>query len=158
MKLACPPDYDFKKSWSPCGAPGCKRAQGQTSQPAAFPHDTWPLDGLQHHDRLVGDPPRLPFEVVDQVATVCVVAEDVVVVDGLLEQAAGGNERVDCCRRGVGLSEDRPAIDFAEKPAASLDSRIRPDHLQVKNRTSWPDRCNHVAQDVHDVLGLHSSE
>ena len=61
-------------------------------------------------------------------------------------------------RGGIGQPEERSAVDLAEGSAVELDPGVRPDHLQVEHHSAGPDRFDHVAQDVHDVLRLYSSE
>jgi hypothetical protein len=82
----------------------------------------------------------------------------VVVVDRFLNETAGENERVDGGRRSVGLSEEGFAVDLAQNPVIGLDDGVGSNHLQVEHRASRLDCVDHIAQDVHDVLGLHSSK
>ena len=81
-----------------------------------------------------------------------------VVVDRLLEQPPAGDERVDRRRRGVSGLEERLAVDFADELAVDFDEGVRPDHLQVEHEAPGLDCCDHLTQDVHDVLRIDSSE
>jgi hypothetical protein len=131
-------------------------AQAPESTPLA--DDAGPFHHAQAREGLFRQSPLLVGEVVDQVRARPVVLADVVVVDGLLDETTRGHQIVDRCSGGVGPLEEGLAIDFAQHLAVALGSRIRPDHLQIENDASGPDRVHHVAQDVHDVLRLHSSE
>jgi len=59
---------------------------------------------------------------------------------------------------GVGLAEQWLAIDLAKDATAGFHDGVRPDDLQIEHEPSGLDAIDHVAQDVHDVLRLHSSE
>ena len=107
---------------------------------------------------MVRQPPFLVGEVGDEFRTVGVVLAHVVVVDCLFEQPSGADERVDGGGRGVGGAEERLAVDFADEAFADLGGRVRPYHLQVENVPVRLDCSDHIAQDVHDVLRVDSSE
>jgi hypothetical protein len=82
----------------------------------------------------------------------------IVIVDRLLEQTALGDQRVyrrGCC---VGLAQQFGCDELAYDPSVGLDPRLGADHLQVKDDPAGFDRLDHLAQDVHDVLRLYSSE
>jgi hypothetical protein len=84
---------------------------------------------------------------------------DVMIVGRFLDQDIVNDRRVDRLCRGVGQTEERLAIDLAHENAIlELDPWVRPDHLEIENHPSRPDRFDHPVQDVHDVLGFHSSE
>jgi hypothetical protein len=104
---------------------------------------------------------RLPFAalpVVDKVRAVCVVLENVMVVDGLFDELTGGYGGVDGCRGRVRLYEKWLSVKLADESLADLDARVRSDHLKVEDEPACPHRVDHVAQDVHDVLRLYSSQ
>ena len=84
--------------------------------------------------------------------------EHVVVIDGLFDQTAVEDEGID--RRGgrVSEAEEWLAVDCAEDLAVYFNVRIGPDHLQVEHDAAELHCFDHVAQDVHDVLRLHSSK
>jgi hypothetical protein len=116
------------------------------------------VKGQQGRDRLTGQLPLLVGEVVEKVGPVVVVLAHVMVVDRLLDEPISSNKRVNAGGRGVSFPEERFAVDLADVSPADLDDRIRADHLQVEHEPAWLDRFDHLAQDVHDVLGLDSSE
>jgi hypothetical protein len=76
----------------------------------------------------------------------------------MLDETSLTDERVECRGCGVGLAEERLAVELADDPSVGLDNRIRPDHLQVESEPTRLDRVQHVAQDVHDVLRVDASE
>lgn len=80
------------------------------------------------------------------------------VVGGLLDEAAGAHERVDGRGGGVGLPEERLAVDLTDELPVDLDARMGPDHLEIEHHPARPHCVDHVAEDVHDVPGFHSSE
>jgi hypothetical protein len=86
------------------------------------------------------------------------VLANVVVVHCLLEEPPRFDERVDGRGRGIGPAEERLPVDLADDPPLGLDHRVGADHLQVEHEPARPDCFDHVAQDVHDVLRLDSSE
>jgi len=86
------------------------------------------------------------------------VLEHVVFVVGLFDEPTSSDERVDGGGCGNSRAEERLTVDLAHLSAASLDDRVRADHLQVEHEPARLDRFDHVAQDVHDVLRLDSSE
>lgn len=47
---------------------------------------------------------------------------------------------------------------IADGLPVDLDRWVGPDHLQIEYVPAGPDRLDHVAQDVHDVLRVYSSE
>ena len=100
----------------------------------------------------------LADKVVDELGSIGVVLADVMVVDGLLGKPSAGDEGVDCGGRRVGRPEKGLAVDLANDPPVDLDNGIRANHLQVEDQPTRPYCLDHVAQDVHDVLGLDSSE
>ena len=48
--------------------------------------------------------------------------------------------------------------DAIQYMSLGLDDRVGPDHLQVEDEPAGLDRVDCVAQDVHDVLRVYSSE
>jgi hypothetical protein len=96
--------------------------------------------------------------VVDELGAVGEVRADVVVVDRLLDEHPALDAVVHRSGCGIGAGEQRLAVDLAQHLALGLDDRVRPDHLQVEHEPTGLDGFDQVAQDVHDVLGLHSSE
>jgi hypothetical protein len=107
---------------------------------------------------LLGKVPQPISEIVDEIAAVRVVRTDIVIVDRFLDQPTVGDRGIDCMGRCVSLREERAAVDLADKHAIELDARVRSNHLQVKNDSARLHSADHIAEDVHDVLGLHSSE
>jgi hypothetical protein len=102
--------------------------------------------------------PFLAGEGVDEFDPVCVVLAYVVVIDCLLEQPPGVDEVVDGFRCSISHLEEWIAVDLADASRIDLHGRVRPDHLQVEHQPAGLDRFDHVAQDVHDVLGIDASE
>jgi hypothetical protein len=86
------------------------------------------------------------------------VRADVVIVDGLLAQPPAADEGIDGADGSISAAEEGLSVDLAKEPVSDLDSRIGPDHLQVEHRATGANRFDQMAQDVHDVLGLDSSE
>ncbi|HEU4612428.1 MAG TPA: hypothetical protein VFS15_10140 [Kofleriaceae bacterium] len=80
------------------------------------------------------------------------------VVDREFDQCAVADERVDGRGRSVGRDEEGLAVDLADDSAVDLDDGIRSDDLQVEDVPAGLDCCDHLTQDVHDVLRLDSSE
>ena len=80
------------------------------------------------------------------------------VVDRLFDESPVSYERVDGCDGGVSRAEERFAVDLAHDPGVRLDDWVRPNHLQIEDVPTWPDRLHSVAQDVHDVLRIDASE
>jgi hypothetical protein len=97
-------------------------------------------------------------EIVDEFGPVLVVISDVVVICCFLDQSTGKDEIVNGRGCGVGFLEQRVAVDLAEHLTLDLDDRVRADYLEVENDSTGFDRFDHVAQDVHDVLQVDSSE
>jgi hypothetical protein len=61
----------------------------------------------------------------------------------------------------VAASAERKSGSPSISPTAlpvDLDGRVGADHLQVEYEPAGLDRLDHVAQDVHDVLRVYSSE
>ena len=90
--------------------------------------------------------------VVDKVRPVCVVLENVMVVDSLLDQLTGGHGRVDGCRgsvdgcRGsVRLREQWLSVKLADESPTDLDVRVRSDHLEVEDDTAYLHCVDHMA-------------
>jgi hypothetical protein len=86
------------------------------------------------------------------------VLENVMVVDSLLDQLTGGYGCVDGCRGRVRLREEWLSVKLADESPADLDARVRSDHLEVEDEPTCLHRVDHMAQDVHDVLRLYSSQ
>jgi hypothetical protein len=80
------------------------------------------------------------------------------VVDSLLDQLAGGHGGIDCCRGRVRLREEWLSVKLADESSTDLDVRVRSDHLEVEDDTACLHCVDHMAQDVHDVLRLYSSQ
>ncbi len=121
-------------------------------------YDAGATERAQARQCVVGQIPLLVGEVVDEICARLVVLAYVVVVDCLLDQPAGGNEIIDGRGGGVSLVKKRLAVDLAQHSTVALDARVRPDHLQIEQQPARPHCVEHIAQDVHDVLGLYSSE
>jgi len=102
--------------------------------------------------------PFLAGEGVDECGPIRVVLSDVVVVVGLLDKPSGLDERIDDGGCSIGHVEEWCAVDLADDLRLDLHGRVRPDHLQVEHQPAGLDRFDHVAQDVHDVLGIDASE
>ena len=128
------------------------------SEAAAFAHRAQLGQGEQLRYDAWRELPKAGLKVLDQVGSAGIARSHVVFVDGLLHQRSPGHERVDGGRGRVGLPKQRLAVDLAQEPLASLDARVGPDHLQVEHCPAWTHRLDHVPEDVHDVLRLHSSE
>ena len=85
--------------------------------------------------------------------------QNIVVVDRLLEQAAGRDARIYGCGSGIRQSEERIPFDLTEESAVDFDARIRTDHLQVEDDTARFHRLNHVAKNVTTSSGsTHQSD
>jgi hypothetical protein len=80
------------------------------------------------------------------------------VVDGLFDELTGGNGGVDRCRGRVRLREEWLPVKLADESPADLDARVRSDHLEVEDEPACLHCVDHMAQDVHDVLRLYSSQ
>lgn len=85
-------------------------------------------------------------------------AEDVVVDSRLVEKPSVADERVDRNPCRIRASKQRRTVDLAQHASVGFDDTVWPDYLQVEDETTGHDRLHHVAQDVHDVLGLDASE
>jgi hypothetical protein len=131
---------------------------GQPPESAALADDAWPFHPAKVGHRGVGYPALLVRKVFDQIRAVEVVLAHVVVVDRVLDKTAGENERVDGGGGSVRLSEERFAVDLAQDAMIGLDDGVGSDHLQVEHGAAGLHCVDHIVQDVHDVLGLHSSE
>ena len=83
--------------------------------------------------------------VVDKVRPVCVVLENVMVVDSLLDQLTGGHGGVDGCRGSVRLREQWLSVKLADESPTDLDVRVRPDHLEVEDDTACLHCVDHMA-------------
>jgi hypothetical protein len=86
------------------------------------------------------------------------VRSDVVIIRGFISQLSSSDGGIDRSRRRIGFGEQGPAVDLADQLFVQLDTRIGPDDLQVDDGPAWAYRTDHVAKDVHDALGIHSSE
>jgi hypothetical protein len=86
------------------------------------------------------------------------VLKHVVVVDGLFDEPAGGYGGVDGCDGRVRFGEEWLSVKLTDESSVGLDARVRSDHLEVENEPPCLHRVDHVAQDVHDVLRLYSSQ
>ena len=102
----------------------------KSPQPAALADHAGLREFEQARYGMVGQPPFLVGEVVDEFCSVGVVLAYVVVVDCLLEQPVVTDLRVD--RRGcsVGSAEKRLTVDLADESSVDLNGRVGPDHLQ----------------------------
>jgi len=128
------------------------------SQSAALAHQARLGEDEQRGQDALRELSFLAGESINEIRAVGVVLPHIVVVDCLLDQLSGPDERVDCRGRGIGHPEERFAVDFADDLPADFDRRVRPDHLKVEHVSSRTDSPNHVAQDVHDVLRVDASE
>jgi hypothetical protein len=86
------------------------------------------------------------------------VLSHLVVVARFLDEEAGPDHCVDLGGGRVSGGEEGTAVDLANVFAFDLDDRVRADHLKIEDESVWPQSVSEAAQDVHDVLGLHSSE
>jgi len=80
------------------------------------------------------------------------------VVDGFLDELTGGYGGIDGCRGGVRFREEWLSVKLTNESLADLDARVRPDHLEVEDEPARLHCVDHMAQDVHDVLRLYSSQ
>ncbi len=80
------------------------------------------------------------------------------VVDSLLDQLTGGYGGVDGCRGRVRFRKEWLPVKLADESPADLDARVRSDHLEVEDEPVCLCCVDHMAQDVHDVLRLYSSQ
>ena len=83
---------------------------------------------------MIGQPPFLVGEVLDELGSIGVVLAHVVIVNCLLDEPSTADERLDGGGRGVGHAEEWLAVDLADDSPVDLDRRVRPDHLQVEAR------------------------
>jgi hypothetical protein len=135
-----------------------KRNDPKLAQAAAFADCARGGHRTQTLDRLVGNAPVVVCVPVDNGGAARIMLPHVVVVDRLLTEVPTLDACVDsrgCC---VGVAKERLAVDLAERDSAGFDDWVRPYHLQVEDESAWPDRLDHMTQDVHDVLALNSSE
>ena len=113
--------------------------------------------------RLRGQLTLLVLEVIDQIGAARVVLAHVVVIDASLDKLPLDklpltDKRLDGSGRSVSPAKQWLPVDRAEETVCDLDAGVGPDHLQVEHRPTGTNRLDHVAQDVHDVLRLDSSE
>src|ERR687892_896147 len=130
----------------------------QSSQAAALTDDTGALESLEYRDGLGWKLPGLRCQVLYELRAGGVVLQHVVVVDRLFDEQARGHHRVDSGGRRVSSREERAAVDLTARRAPDFDDWIGWDHRQVKNHSRRDERLSEPTQDVHDVLGRHSSE
>jgi len=86
------------------------------------------------------------------------VLSHVVIVARFLDEQAGCDHRIDFGGGGLSRGEELTALHLAEILAGDLDDRVRTDHLKIEHEAAGGQSVSEAAQDVHDVLGLHSSE
>jgi hypothetical protein len=138
------------------------RARGfgypQSPEAAALADDARTRERADGGHGVGGQFPLLARELGDELSACAVVLARVVIVDRLLDQAALGDECIDGRGGGVSEAKEGLAVDLAHDSTVDLDARVGPDHLQVEHEPARPDCADHIAQDVHDVLGLYSSE
>jgi hypothetical protein len=125
---------------------------------AALARATRSCNVPQFDRRLSERTPFAALPVVDKVRPVCVVLENVMVVDSLLDQLTGANGGVDGGHGSVRLREEWLTVKLADELPIDLDARVRPDHLEIEDDTACLDCVDHMAQDVHDILRLYSSQ
>ena len=130
----------------------------EATHTATLPHHAFPLHRLQERNRGNRNLPPAGLEIGDQSDSIAVVIPHVVVVNRFLFEYLLGNQEIDCSSRGIGSHEQRAPVDLAQHRAVDLHERVRPDHLEVEDDPFRDERFSESTQDVHDVLGLHSSE
>ena len=149
---------EVSSSLSPAASRSPRGVVPQPSKATTLANDTGTIDGTYDGNRVGRQLSLLSGEVVDEIGAGAVVLAHVEVVNGLFEQPGGAYVSIDGGGGGVSEPEERLSIDLADHAAADLDPGIGPDHLQVQHEPVGLDRVHHVAQDVHDVLRLYSSE
>jgi hypothetical protein len=112
-------------------------------QPAKLAHHAGLCECAQPRHGTVGQPPLLVGEVLDEFCAVVVMLADVVVVDCLLDQPS---ERMSASMAAVAAS----AVRKSGSPSISQTT--------CEHEPAGLDRFDHLAQDVHDVLRIDSSE
>ena len=130
----------------------------ETPKAAALASATRPGDVPQFGRRLSERLPLAALPVVHKVRPVCVVLENVMVVDSLFDELTGGYGGVDGCHGRVRLCEEWLSVKLADESPADLDARVRSDHLEVEDEPACLHCVDHMVQDVHDVLRLYSSQ
>jgi hypothetical protein len=140
------------------GEPAVRSVHLETPKPTALAHDARLREPAKVRQGVVWQRALLVCEIVDELCTVVVVLAHVVVVDRLLDQLSGADERVDGVGSSVSWAEERFTVDLADGLPVDFDGWVGPDHLQVEYEPAGLDRLDHVAQDVHDVLRVYSSE
>ena len=101
----------------------------QQAEAAALAYRAGLHDGAEAGQSVVWKPALLAGELVDEFRTVAVVLAHVVIVDGLLDEPPGVDERIDGRSCGVGHGEEWLAVDLANDLAVDFDGRVGPDHL-----------------------------
>lgn len=147
-----------QKAPPPWSTPGSAEPD-QPAQAAAVAAHARLGDREQLRDRVLrqGDA-LLVAEVRDQLGAVGEVGACVVLVHGFLGEPAPPDLCVDRSGRRVRLREQRLGLESADESAVDLDPGLGPGHLQVEDHATRAHRLDHLAQDVHDVLRLDSSE
>ena len=130
----------------------------KSAEAAALPHQARAREDPQEWHRFGREPAFLGFPVFDELCAGGIVLGHVVVVGRFLLEQPLCDEQVDRCARGVGRVEQRGAVRYAEEASVQFDARMGPYHLQVERDPLGDERFSRAAQDVHDVLGLDSSE
>jgi hypothetical protein len=130
----------------------------QPAQATTLAHRAGTVDLEEDRYGVVGEPPLLAREVLDELPSRGVALENVVVVHRLLEETTRRDQGLNGRDGRVCLPEERLTVDLEDDPAVDLDARIRADHLQVQDKATELDRFEHATQDVHDVLRIDSSE
>ena len=101
----------------------------KAAEPTVLAHDAWLQECAQSGLGVGWQPSSLAGELADEFSSIAIVLTHVVVVDGLLDQPSGLDERIDGGGCGVGHAEERLAVDLAEDPSVALDGRVWADHL-----------------------------
>src|SRR5262249_46810834 len=116
----------------------------ESSQTAAFADHAWLLDRQQLRYRVFGQTSFLRPEVGHQLSAVRELRPDVVIVDRLLNQSAGSDQRVDRGGRRVSLAKQRRPVALTNKPLSNFNARVGPDYLQVEHRPAGTYCFDHV--------------
>lgn len=130
----------------------------EAANTATLPHHAFPLHRPHERNRSHRNLPLAFLEIGNQGGSIDVVLPHVVVVDLFLFECSLLNQKIDGSSRGVGSHEEGASVDLAQDGAVDLHERVRPDHLEVEDDPVRDERFSEPTQDVHDVLGLHSSE
>lgn len=129
----------------------------EAPEAAALASATRPGDVSQFGRRLSERLALAALPVVDKVRAVCVVLEKVMVVDSLLDEPTGGYGGVDTAAAASAFAKSgSPSSSQTNRPSTSTRGFGL---ITWRSRTSpCLDCVDQMAQDVHDVLRLHSSQ